>query len=298
MEKSMYYFFGFIIVLICLFSLIHFWRKRKSLCRLACMSECEKYHLLNSLVEPLGYEYVPEWDVFSSRIDAWQRQFGYGKIYDRAASYFNMVFETIPVYFDYDGKTWLIQIWKGQYGICTGCEVGVYHAERLLDKSERKISLFHAADEWEMPDLSTELWRNGRHIASLRKRHWWLTTFDVGTFSKPSQLSLDVSIQFSNVEMKDAFYNALLEQGINCHDTFSYYTTVYFHYPDCCSKSSLWRSILNTLAQCVNRMNCKLFHFITRYCCSSCDRILYLYFYLPFICRHLLHLRRLPKRRR
>ena len=39
-----------------------------------------------------------------------------------AYQYVGMVFETLPVYFDYAGKTWLIQIWKGQYGICTGCE--------------------------------------------------------------------------------------------------------------------------------------------------------------------------------
>lgn len=294
----MYYLFGILIVLICLLALIHFRRKRKSLCRLACMSTCEKYELLNSLVEPFGYLYVPEWDVFSSRIEAWQKQFGYGSVYDRAASYFNLVFETIPVYCDYEGKTWLIQIWKGQYGICSGCEVGIYNADRMVAKKERKVTIFHAADQQEMLDLSTELWREGRRVASLRKRHWWLTTFDVGVFSKLSQLSLDVSIQFPNVEMKDAFCEGLLEQGVDCHDIFTYFTTVYFHVPDCVPRPSLWRRIQGALAQCMNRMNCKLFNFVTRYCYNSCDRILYLYFYLPFVCRHLLRLRHVPKRKR
>lgn len=287
----MYYLFGILIVLLCLFALIHWWRKKKALCHLACMTACEKYELLDSLVEPFGYQYVPEWDVFSSRTDAWQKNFGYGAIYDKAAPFFNMVFESLPVYFDYDGKTWLIQIWKGQYGICTGCEVGIYHADGLISEKERKRTIFHAVEDYERMELSTELWRKGQRIASLDGRHWWLTTFDVGTFSKPSQLSLEVSIQFPNREMKHAFYNALLDQGVNWHDTFSYCSTVYFHFPDCRPRPPLWKCIIRWFAQCINRFNCKLFRFVTRCCCTSCDRILYLYFILPFVCRHLLRLR-------
>lgn len=70
----MYYLLGILVVILCILAIIHFWKKRKCLCRLCCMSACEKYRLLNDLVEPLGYEYELEWDVFSSRIDAWQRQ--------------------------------------------------------------------------------------------------------------------------------------------------------------------------------------------------------------------------------
>lgn len=294
----MYYFFGVLIVFICLFALIHFWRKRKILCKLCCMSACEKLQLLDSLVEPLGYVYVPEWDVFSSRVDAWQRDFGYKDMYDHAAPYFNMIYQTLPVYFDYDGKTWLVQIWKGQYGICTGCEVGIYHADGIVDRRDWKNATFHAAGECEMLDISTELWRSGRRIASLRKEHWWLTTFDVGTFSKPAELSLDVSLQFPNTEMKNAFLEALLALGVDCHDIFSYLTTVYFHFPEHTPKLSLWKCIQRVLAQFINRMNCRLFRFVTRFCHSGCDRILYLYFYLPFICRHLLRMRHFSKRKR
>jgi Domain of unknown function (DUF4474) len=25
------------------------------------------------------------------------------------------------------GKTWMIELWKGQYGLMTGCEIGVYN---------------------------------------------------------------------------------------------------------------------------------------------------------------------------
>ncbi len=294
----MYYLFGILLLFICFFSLLHCWRKRKILCKLACMTECEKYDLLNTIVEPFGYLYNPEWDVFSSRIDAWQKQFGYGTIYDRLSPFFNMVFQALPIYFDYDGKTWLIQVWKGQYGICTGCEVGIYHADGLIDKKHRDQTIFHAVDETEMMDLSLEIWRKGRRLASLSERHWWLTAFDVGTFSKPSQLSLDVSIRFPNCEMKEAFYIALLEQGIDYRNVFSYHTTVYFHMPRCPQRFTLWQHIHGFLIQCSNHFHCQLFRFATRCCCSCCDRILYLYFYLPFFCRRLFKFRHFRKKRK
>lgn len=285
----MYYFLGIIIVLLCLFSIFHFWKKRKILCKLACMSACRKYDLLNSLVEPFGYLYMPEWDVFSSRIDAWQKEFGFGKIYDQVAPYFNMVYEKLPIYFDYNGKTWLIEVWKGQYGINSGCEVGVYHADNLIDSEDRARTIFHAASGYEMPVLSTELWRKGHCVAALRKRHWWLTTFEVGVFSQPSQLSLDVTIQFPNLDMKNAFCKALREQGIDYLDVVPHDTAVFFHF-----RGHTPKAPFKGLTQRMNRMNCRLFRFVTRRCCTSCDRILYLYFYLPFVCRRLLrrHFRR------
>ena len=294
----MYYLFGIIIIFLCLFALFHFWRKRKILCRLCCMSACDKFQLLDSLTAPLGYCYVPEWDVFSTRRDAWQKDFGYRKLFDKASPYFNMVYETLPVHFDYNGKTWLIQIWKGQYGICTGCEAGVYHADGIVDRKDWNNTTFHAADGCEMLDITTELWRDGRRVASLRDEHWWLTIFDVGTFSKPSQLCLNVSIQFPNMEMKNAFLEALWDTGVDCSEIFSYLTTVYFHFPDCTPKLSLWKRVQRWFVQCLNRMNCRLFCFVTRFCHNSCDSILYLYFYLPWICRHLLRLRHFPKRKR
>lgn len=294
----MYYIVGILITFLCILLPLHCRRKKRILKKLARMSPCEKYSLLDSVVKSFGYKYIPEWDVFSSRVDAWQRQFGYGTVYDRASVYFNMALHTLPIYFDYEGRTWLIQVWKGQYGICTGCELGLYHANGLVDESRRKDAIFQAVDNDEMMDLSAELWRQGIRIASLNQRHWWLTAFDVGTFSRPSELSLDISIRFPNHEMKDAFYFSLLKQGVNRRDIFSYHTSIYFHMPDCRYKTSLWRRLHTGLVQGINHFNCNLFCFVTRCCYSSCDRILYLYFYLPLICRHLLRLRHFPRKKK
>lgn len=292
------YIYGAILAVISICIGIHLWRKRNSLRRLHAMSDREKNELLDSLAEPFGYRYVPEWDTFSSRVDAWQKQFGYGAIYDRAASYFHMVLETLPVYFNYDGKTWLIQIWKGQYGICTGCEVGIYHADRIVAKENRATTIFHVVDEEEMLLISTELRREGQLIAFRRETHWWLTTFDVGTFSEPEQLSLKIAIHFFNPEMQAAFYMGLLEQGVDWNDIFTRFYTVYFYISEGVAEPSRWKRVQSALAQWLNRFNCKLFCFVTRFCVSSRDRILYLYFYLPFVYRHVLCFRRAPGKRR
>lgn len=292
------YVYGVILAVISVCIGVHLWRKQNSLRRLSGLSDSEKNELLDSLAEPFGYRYVPKGDVFGSRLDAWQKQFGYGTIYDRAASYFNMVLETLPVYFDYDGKTWLIQIWKGQYGICTGCEVGIYHADGMIAKADWETTVFHAAAEEEMLRISTELRREGQLIAFRRETHWWLTTFDVGTFSKPDQLALKIGIQFTDVEMKEAFYRGLLEQGVDRNDILARFYAVYFFGPDGAKPCSWWKRMQSVLAQWMNRINCKLFNFFTRYCCCSRDRILYLYFYLPFACRHVLCFRHGQGKRR
>lgn len=292
------YIYGIILAVIGVCVAIYLWRKTNSLRRLNGMSDIEKNELMDTLAEPLGYQYMPEWDVFGSRLDAWQMQFGYGAVYDRAASYFNMVLETLPIYFDYNGKTWLIQIWKGQYDICTGCEVGIYRADRIVSEKEREETIFRVADETEMLSMSTELRREGTLVAFRRERHWWLTTFDVGMFSQPEQLSIKLSIRFPDPEMQDAFYRGLLEQGVDWDDIYTRFRTVYFYYPDSTVMYSRWKRLQSALAQRMNRFNCKLFIFVTQFCDNSRDRILYLYFYFPFACRHILRFRRVPGKRR
>ena len=63
---------------------------------------------------------------------------------------FQMVFDSLPVYFNYRGRTWLIEFWKGQYGINAGGEIGIYHCDRLLSESEYRNAHFKAAGEEEM----------------------------------------------------------------------------------------------------------------------------------------------------
>ncbi len=160
----------FFVVLV--FLLLSHWRKKRIVQRVRHMCATDKQELLNELVTPLGYWYEPQQDIFSSRHDAWQKELGYGEIYNQIAPFGNMIFHSQPLYFDYDGRTWLIEFWKGQYGINTGSEIGVYCADHIIPPELRDVTIFHAPDADEYLEISCRLRKNGVPLASLTERHW------------------------------------------------------------------------------------------------------------------------------
>ena len=120
------YFFLIILLLVALICSVFFhFRKKKIICKIQCMDKCQKCCKVEELVKLFGYCFHEECGFFSSTLDAWQREAGYAWIYDYMAPRFQMVFDALPVYFDYEGKTWLIEFWKGQYGINAGAEIGI-----------------------------------------------------------------------------------------------------------------------------------------------------------------------------
>ena len=169
-----------------------------------CMPE--KLCMLEKLAEPFGFSYLRGQDVFTGTLDAWQKEAGYRTFYDRAAVHFHMIFDALPVYYDYEGKTWLIELWKGQYGISTGAEVGVYHAKKIVDRPARRWTQFEAADVEEMPHISYRLERKGKTLFSMQGYHWWLAGFRVGTFSRPGKLRLMTTTSRSGKERKHASF--------------------------------------------------------------------------------------------
>lgn len=48
---------------------------------------------LSEAIEFSGFTYDPEQDIFFSNMDAWQREFGYCRLYDEAAAPFGMIVE-------------------------------------------------------------------------------------------------------------------------------------------------------------------------------------------------------------
>lgn len=97
-----------------------------------------------------------------------------------------------PIFFDYKGKHWMIELWKGRYGLMTGCEIGVYNrfpksspAHTLLDATVGKrphdpnkshSMFFDCAGDSELLEMSYTLHRSGQKLFSRGpERHWWLT---------------------------------------------------------------------------------------------------------------------------
>jgi len=241
---------------------------------------------LNELIHPFGFAYDANWDIFVSLIHAWQRKEGYEALFDRLASRFNMVIDAFPVYFDYRGKTWMIEFWKGQYGINVGCEVGIYKAQGLVSVLGRKTALFHSVEDHEMMPMSIRLFRGNTEIAHLHKNHWWLTAFQMGSYCEPEELWVEAGITFPNYDMLTAFVHALEEQGHGEYCVCGLQIQIRFDYCSTCFLKGLQRFFFR-FCQWRNRILCRLFLWVTNPLCLGIDRLLCLFFYLPGVFRRI-----------
>jgi hypothetical protein len=177
-----------------------------------------------------GFSYDPQQDIIFSRMDALQRQFGYAYGYDDSIFLINAVIDCEPIFFAFAGKTWMIELWKGQYGLMTGCEIGVYNRspnnsppydllDRFLGKREHDPTpshnmFFDCASNRELLEMSFTLKRSGQKLFSRGpEKHWWLTGFKWGELSNPDDLSMDIEIKFPDNEMMELFKKALIGLG-------------------------------------------------------------------------------------
>lgn len=232
---------------------------------------------------------------FSSTVDAPQKAAGYTWLYDYMAPRFQMVFDALPVYFNYRGRTWLIEFWKGQYGINTGAEIGIYHADTIIPEADYKKTLFSCAERDEMLDCTFRLCNRENDCVSNAGRHWWLTAFLVGCFSKPANLSMESCIRFPNREMLCAFVEGLKRAGCGQDGISVNGLSVCFCFCECPEHFGPVTRFLRCFSQWKNKLFCKLYLWVTRPFVCTEDRILYLYFYLPVAFRRLLRLRRFKK---
>lgn len=77
----MYYALLILLLLVLLAVIFCCIRRKQMICKIRCMEPCDKCSLLTELAEPFGYDYM--------------------------TPRFNMVFDALPVYFDYQEKTLL-----------------------------------------------------------------------------------------------------------------------------------------------------------------------------------------------
>ncbi|MBQ7774319.1 MAG: DUF4474 domain-containing protein [Lachnospiraceae bacterium] len=290
--KYWYFIIPALLLLLVLILLIIFhFRKRAVIRKVKALSPTEKATLLNHLGEPLGYLYDPVQDIWGTRLDAPQKLFGYNTFYDLTAAYFNMVFDYETIYFDYAGRTWLIEMWKGQYGINSGCELGIYYADSIVSPEEYSTTHFQAVEEKDMLDISLKLNRHNpkSHHPSgkcgyRRHKHWWLTIFKMGSFSKPEDLFVNTSIRFKDYHMLNHFlgsFEATLPNTIYKVNGL----TVYFTFCRSNRSYSFFKKFVRNLALWSCRIHCKWFNTLTKAFSSSGDKILYLYYYLPIVIR-------------
>lgn len=168
--------------------------------------------------------------------ECWQKNFGFNEVYDKFAPLSVMYYDTVRTTFVYGGKEWMVQMWKGQYGmVFVGGEVGVY--TRNIGSSGTH---FVCADkeDWlnmEMAFMWDE-YSDGNYRAIFNRdyeKYWWCTGFVVG-FPNGSlrktlkEFRLVHHITFKDTEMANAFCEAFEKNGFtrvskldnNTPDTF------------------------------------------------------------------------------
>lgn len=178
----------------------------------------------------LGYSYNSEGDYFyTDDKDCWQAGFGYNEVYDQMAPMAVMFIDEVRIRFDYEGKAWMIQLWKGQYGwIFVGAEIGVYTANGVktaeIDKND--INHYDCASQSDWLNMRmTVLWdddRNGSYKEIFTReytKYWWATGFKFGTlnrFSTPiTELKMDAQITFKSAEMASLFTRGMKSAGFS-----------------------------------------------------------------------------------
>ena len=179
---------------------------------------------LSKLVETAGFLYDPQQDIIYSRMNPIQRDFGYAYNYDKFSSLMDFDIDCEPIFFEYNNKIWRIELWKGQYGLETGCEIGIYNRDphdhnpihKILDTALGKKGdpyqqyYYPCASNEDMLKMSFTLHKKGQVLFSREAdKHWWLTGFKWGLYSEPTELTMDISITLKDATMTNSFVQAL-----------------------------------------------------------------------------------------
>jgi hypothetical protein len=205
------------------------------------MSATEKklaLNLLNYKMDDNGIFYVDH--------QPWQKQFGFNQIYDLASPLIQLIYATVRIKFRYGyvyklypkgderqgqviydasgkptyetdangqpiPKDWMLQIWKGRYGlVMLGGEIGIY-TKPSTQTSEHYYSavaeeeLIMAMDCYQhnfATNTTTKLFTRGPESA------WWLTGFVPGSFyqyNNKSEVIMVANLQFPSADMLEAF---------------------------------------------------------------------------------------------
>lgn len=233
---------------------------------------------INELLEPYGYAYDPNQDILYSIVDAWQRKMGYSRLYDELAAPSFMIIDCEPVYFEYNNKRWMVEFWKGQYGIMTGFEIGVYYTDGPdLTDQHFNWTFYNCADDDNMLKMKSTLTKNGKSIMKRKGLHWWLTGFKPGEFSEPQELTANIAIALKNIEMRNAFLRGLRKAGYTKKEITIKGNTVSFTFDKPKTPQPYTRTPeLERIIQKKNRELCHRFNEITKSYDNVPDKIIVL----------------------
>lgn len=209
-----------------------------------------KDYLVKQQVLGYQYSYIDDY-YYTNDKDCWQVDFGFGPIYDLVAPYVLLEYDYVRVFFTYEGKDWMVQLWKGQYGLLFyGSEMGVYN--KAHSDSEDNLFTFYncpGEEDWlgmEMTmyhqDLSGEY---KREFTREYDKYWWCTGFKGGQLRQQEpadEIRMTGRITMKDEEMTKLFIEGLKECGFKQADSLENLPTDQF-YVDGCDVHLSWQDI-------------------------------------------------------
>lgn len=260
--------------------------------------EDERLTALNQDLEPFGFAFDPAADTFYSLRSCWQKDFGYCSLYDEAAARLNMIIDCEPITFFYRDKHWMIELWKGQYGMTTGAEIGIYNTDHpsLHIPGFFLGTFYHSAASDEQIFMSYRLFKGDTLLFERRDLHWWLTSFRLGEFSSPADLKMEITLFFPAREMLLAFAEGLKKMGYQKDEIHIGHFTVSFTFQKPHSRQPESRTrIREFIRQKSNLLSCRTYRYLTRRQETTLDKLYYLKQRFPAIYKQVLQFHYLPK---
>lgn len=172
----------------------------------------------------LGYRYSYKGDYYyTDDKDCWQRYFGFNFAYDWIAPLMLFEYDYVRVFFTYQGQDWMVQMWKGQYGmVFYGSEVGLYTKPENEDAAT-KFAHYASADSADYLKIGTELRRQnlltGEYDLEFERPYddyWWCSGFVPGHLRDTTpcdELRTTTHITFKDAQMSKMFAEGLTECG-------------------------------------------------------------------------------------
>ncbi len=168
------------------------------------------------------YSYVDDY-FYTNDKDCWQDTFGYARIFDLVAPYIVLEYDYTRVFFNYEDRDFMIQLWKGQYGyVFYGSEIGVYSKDPS-DKEPGMLTFYSKAEEEYWPMMEMTLYHENisgeweREFTRDYDKYWWCTGFKPGHLRQvepADELRMVAKITFKDAKMAKQFALGLKECGL------------------------------------------------------------------------------------
>ena len=164
----------------------------------------------------MQYHYEP-WDnyIYNEKY-AFQWFFGFNEVYDDFMFLANVYADTIRCKFRYGDKDWLVQLWKGSYGVmlATGGEIGIYNKPKC-----DPVEHYFSACEKDWIGMGFTVYNSGKELFTRPfDKYWWATGYYIsylqGFYAKPRvHCVMTAKLELKNEEMAALVANCLAEKG-------------------------------------------------------------------------------------